>query len=421
MEIFNINKEKVREKAGSSPLQDAELSGKVSRMIGEIRENGVQACLQYTLEFDKIGMRKQDLVTLPAKTPVPAGIPSDFKKAFKKAIANIHAFHKKQKPNDYQISLGKGAYAGERWIPLERVGCYVPGGSAPLISTVMMTVIPAKIAGVRSITVCTPPDKSGKTNPYILYACKELKVDQILNLGGVQGIAALALGIGIEKVQKIVGPGNRYVTEAKRQLYGEIDIDMLAGPSEVCILADDSADGTFIAADLLSQIEHDPFSEGVLVTTSGKLIDKVILALKEQKQMLSRKEILERSIHNIRLIRVKNLEEAVNAVDQIAPEHLEVMTREKKLEKYPFKAGAVFLGNFTSVPVGDFYGGTNHVLPTGRRAAFSSPLSVYDFYRRSQYLKYDEAMIRSNGKYISLLAGCEGLPAHKNTIDLRMK
>ena len=300
------------------------------------------------------------------------------------------------------------------------MGCYVPGGTAPLISTVLMTVIPAKIAGVKSIVVATPPAKDGTIHPYILYACKLLGVETVLKLGGIQGISAMALGAGLAPVQKIVGPGNRYVTEAKRQLYGIVDIDMLAGPSEVCILADDSANPDYIASDLLSQIEHDGYAKGILISLNEELIGKVIDSIKTLMEKLGRKKILSQSLKNLLFIYEPDKSEVLKLSDRFAPEHLEVMVSSKEFEKHPYKAGAVFFGNYTPVAVGDFFGGTNHVLPTSRRASFSSPLSVYDFFRRSHFIRYDKQAIRKNGKYIETLADCEELPAHKNSVTVRI-
>lgn len=284
-----------------------------------------------------------------------------------------------------------------------------------------MTVIPAKLAGVKSVVVCTPPGKNGGVNPYILRACELAGADQLLKLGGAQGIGALAFGFaGFQRVDKIVGPGNRFVTEAKRQVFGVVDIDMLAGPSEICVLADETANASFIAADLLSQIEHDPEAIGVVVSTSKKILDAIPPELERQKQELSRKAIIESALKNVKLLHVSSLQDGIRCVDALAPEHLEVMVKDvEKIAKHPFKAGAVFLGDFTPVAVGDFFGGTNHVLPTFGRATFSSPLSVYDFYRRSSFIGYSEKKMTKVGALIETLANREQLPAHEHSVAIR--
>lgn len=400
---------------------DPNLHETVKNIIDDISLNGASACVKYTKQFDKIDLNTDNLVINPQEIDIENEISKDFKESISHAIQNIRRFHKHQKPKNFKLKLGVNGIAGENWIPLDHVGCYIPGGTAPLVSTTMMTVIPAKIASVKNITVATPPQSNGQINPHIIYVCKLLGVNQILTLGGIQAIAALAFGIGVSKVNKIVGPGNRYVTEAKRQLYGIVDIDMLAGPSEVCILADKCAKPEFIAADLLSQVEHDTNALGVVISTSKEILEKTILEINIQKPVLGRQEILEKSFNNLKFVFEPNLNEAIKLVDLFAPEHLEIMLKNSdSLIKYPFKAGAIFVGHYTPVAVGDFYGGTNHVLPTEKRANFSSPLSVYDFLRRSHYIRYDEKTLKSKSRHIEILAETEKLPAHKNSVSIRL-
>ncbi len=397
------------------------LADQVRAILTKVCQRGLTACLDYTLKFDQVRLTKKS-VLLSAPYFSGKWEDKDFDKAIREAIRNIRAYHQKQKPGGFSLQ-SKGVLSGERWIPLDRVGCYVPGGSAPLISTVLMTVIPAKLAGVAHVIVCTPPGKDGGVNPYILRACDLAGADQILNLGGAQGIGALAFGFqGFQRVDKIVGPGNRFVTEAKRQVFGVVDIDTLAGPSEICVLADETANVSYIAADILSQIEHDPEAIGVIVSMSRKILDAIPMELEKQKQDLSRKMILDSALKNVRMVLVDSLEDGIRCVDALAPEHLEVMVKNpKRILKHPFKTGAIFLGNFTPVAVGDFFGGTNHVLPTSGRALFSSPLSVYDFYRRSSFIGYSRKKMIEVGHLIKTLANREQLPAHEQSVTIRLK
>ncbi|MBN2143283.1 MAG: histidinol dehydrogenase [Candidatus Aureabacteria bacterium] len=409
-----------------SGKQDFLLEEAVRRIIQQVREQGVKACIELTKRFDQIRLREKDMViSVSSRSKIVLKDP-EFEEAVLHSMKNIALFHEKQKMKGFVFEPESGVRMEERWIPLDSVGCYVPGGSAPLVSTVLMTVIPAKLAGVKRIVLCTPPDKKGGVNPYICYVAQKLGVNQILLLGGAQAIAALAFGIkGLEPVQKIVGPGNRYVTEAKRQLFGTADIDMLAGPSEICILADGSARPEFIAADVLSQLEHDPHARAHVISTSAKILEETNRQVHLQKKSLSRKSIVEKALENknLHFLLGKTLEACLNRVDSIAPEHLEVMMNPlpDKIRKYPFKAGAVFFGSHTPVVVGDVFGGTNHVLPTGGRAAFSSPLSVYDFYRRSSSLSYSKDYFFRVGRQIEKLSSVEELPAHCQSVAIRLK
>lgn len=424
MKIFEINTNNLKSLADFLPViddNDISIKEKVQTIIEKVKKYGVNACIDYTYKFDGVKLDKDSILIDVKKAKVPDINNSLFEKALNKASNNILKFHSKQKVTPFKIKEGKN-FCEERWMPLNRVGCYVPGGSAPLISTVMMTVIPAKVAKVSSVVVCTPPQKDGKVHPLILYLCKKLKVDKILLSGGAHGIAALSYGFSnFLPVDKIVGPGNKYVTEAKRQVFGDVSIDMLAGPSEVLIIADKTASSAHIASDLLAQLEHDKDASGVLVTDSKDIIEKVEKEILKQKELLSRKMIIEGSLKNLKLIYTDKIENALKIADFLSPEHLEIMVKNiSKFAKYNFKAGAVFLGGYTPVAVGDFFGGTNHVLPTKRRAAFSSPLSLYDFMRRVQYIHYSHKKLQKDLRLIESIAEMECLPAHKNSVSIRM-
>lgn len=406
---------------------DAKIRETVTEVLQAVRTKGLTACLDYTLEWDKVKLAPSGVhIQLEGKF-ANAALDSQFWKAAENAVMNIREFCKHQIYQGFEIKKD-GRTLGEKVVPLDRVGCYVPGGSAPLISTVMMTVIPAKMAGVREVVVCTPPEKhTGKINPYILALCQYLEVNEVLLLGGAQSIAALSFGLkpagdfaGFRPVQKIVGPGNMFVTEAKRQVFGTVDIDMLAGPSEIAVLSDGFAVPDFIAADLLSQLEHDPNALGVYVTVSEEELNKVVKAFHQQLETSERQGILSKSCPNVVFILTSDVISAAAMINEIAPEHLEIMVKDRQvLKDIHFKAGAVFWGDHTPVAVGDFYGGTNHVLPTAGRASFSSPLSVYDFMRRTQYVEFTGKGIREHAPYIQILAEKEMLPAHENSVKLR--
>ena len=426
MKIIDLSKSNIDEISQTisniTLSEPADVSTIVSDIINKVKTGGLKTCLNLTREFDKVELNNSTYF-LDLKNFESFELPDqEFKQAFLKAKNNITSFHQEQKSNSFAKTSSLFSFQ-EQWIALDSVGCYVPGGSAPLISTILMTVIPAKLAGVKSITVSTPPSKDGEINPYILYVCKELGVDKILKLGGAQAIAAMALGLpDIKKVDKIVGPGNKFVTEAKKQLFGTVDIDMLAGPSEICIIADEKAPADFIASDILSQLEHDKEAIATVITNSKHLIHKVQDQLKKQTNSLSRKNILDLSCNNITGILISDIEHSKKIADLIAPEHLEIMVDDAvSFSNYPFKAGVVFIGEYTPVAVGDFYGGTNHVLPTGKRSAFSSSLSVYDFFRRVNYLHYSKEKLLKEGKYIEKLAEIEGLDAHLKSISIRLK
>ena len=346
----------------------------------------------------------------------------DFLAALKRAAANIYDFHTRQKQQSRIDAQGNGIITGQRVRGLHRVGVYVPGGTAPLFSSVLMNVIPAKVAGVGEIIMATPPGRGGRPDPNIIAAALEAGVDRVFLMGGAQAVAALAYGTEtVPKVDKIVGPGNIFVATAKKQLYGVVDIDMIAGPSEILVIADSSADPEFLAADLMSQAEHDPMASAVLITDSASLAERTVEALSRQVEKLSRREIIEKSLDGFGAVIVcDTMDEAVDFANQLAPEHLEVCCEN------PFEylgrldnAGSVFLGHYSPEPLGDYYAGANHVLPTGGTARFFSPLSVDDFVKKSSFIYYPREELLKAADDIILLAETEELTAHANSVRVR--
>jgi len=395
----------------------------VEDIVNSVRANGDKAVLEYTRMFDGV---KID----PGEIKVAAGeiekacnnVDSKLVEVIRKAGRNIENFHLKQKEKSWFTTEQEGVVLGQLYRPLETVGVYVPGGTAPLPSSVLMNVIPAKVAGVGKIIMATPPGKDGSINPAILVAAKEAGVDEIYRMGGAQAIAALAFGTEtVPKVDKIVGPGNIYVNTAKRIVFGYCDIDMFAGPSDITVVADESANSCYIAADLLSQAEHDVLSSSILVTCSEKLAYEVKDEVERQFSYLTRKEILTRSLNdNSAIIIVESIERAVDIANIIAPEHLELCVKEPfNLLGCVKNAGAIFLGSFASEPLGDYFAGPNHVLPTSGTARFFSPLSVADFVKKSSVISYTRNALQQVKDDIILFAEAEGLTAHANAIRIR--
>ena len=395
----------------------------VSEIIENVKENGDKAVNDYTLKFDG---------SLPEYYEVPQDVindaleeaDEDFVNALLNSMENVADFHNRQRENGFMHSKDNGVMLGQRVRGLERVGLYVPGGTAAYPSSVIMNAIPAKIAGVKEIIMVTPPLKDGTPNKDILVAAAVCGVDRIFLTGGAQAVAALAYGTeSIPKVDKIVGPGNIYVATAKKLLYGQVDIDMIAGPSEILVMADETADPKFIAADLMSQAEHDKLASSILLTTSEEIADKTIAEIERQMQYLSRKDIIEKSLDDYGMIIICDCPHcAVELANAIAPEHLEVLM--KNPTEYIGKldnAGSVFLGQYASEPLGDYYAGPNHVLPTSGTARFFSPLSVYSFVKRSSYIYYTEEALREAKDDIVLIAEKEGLTAHANAIKVRFE
>ena len=400
---------------GGSP----EIEQNVRAILDDIKNNGDTAVIKYTKAFDSL--------TLKSLRITPAEIKQHAKKAEKDVLnalkisaKRIRDFHKSQKEKSWSFSE-KRNLLGQVIMPLERVGVYVPGGKASYPSTVLMNVIPAQVAGVKEIALCVPTPK-GEINPYVMAAIDSLGIKEVYRIGGAQAIGAMAYGTAtIKKVDKIVGPGNVYVATAKKMVFGEVDIDMIAGPSEILIIADETANPAFIAADLLSQAEHDELASSILITNSKKLSYKVSRQLDEQLSKLTRKEIAGKSLDNYgAIIITKNLKDAVALSNGIAPEHLEIMT-EKPMAILPVikNAGAIFLGEWTPEPLGDYSAGPNHTLPTGGTARFSSPLGVYDFIKRSSLLMFTKEGFTRLSSTVRTIAAAEGLEAHRKAITVR--
>lgn len=395
----------------------------VSAIIEDVKENGDDAVKKYTLKFDG---------NLPQYYEVPREVindalteaDTDFVNALLNAQENIADFHNRQVEQGFINPKENGVILGQRIRGLERVGLYVPGGTAAYPSSVLMNAIPAKIAGVKEIIMVTPPLKDGTPNKDILVAAAICGVDRIFMSGGAQAIAALAYGTEeIPKCDKIVGPGNIYVATAKKLLYGTVDIDMIAGPSEILVMADDTANPKFAAADLMSQAEHDKLASSIMITTSEKLADETIAEINRQKEYLSRKEIIEKSLDRYgALIIADSREKAVELANRIAPEHLEVLMKNPmELLGSLDNAGSVFLGHYASEPLGDYFAGPNHVLPTSGTARFFSPLGVASFTKRSSYIYYTKEALEEVKDDIVLIAEKEGLTAHANAIKVRFE
>ncbi|MBK1810332.1 histidinol dehydrogenase [Clostridium sp. YIM B02505] len=395
----------------------------VERIISAVRKDGDEAIRTFTEEFDGVTLDRLKVSELEIEDAF-SKVSSGIKKALEKAIANIEYFHKKQIRQSWVSTEENGVIMGQKVSPLDKVGVYVPGGSAAYPSSVLMNVIPAKLAGVKKIVMVTPPKKDGSIDSNILVAAKLAGVSEIYKVGGAQAIAALAYGTDtIPKVDKIVGPGNIYVALAKRVCYGKVDIDMIAGPSEITIVCDEKANPRFLAADLMSQAEHDKLASSVLITTSKILAEEVNKQVNIQIQNLSRKEIIEASLKNYGgILVVKSLDEAIAMANTIAPEHLELMIENPIAYLGKVKnAGSIFLGQYSPEPLGDYMAGPNHVLPTNGTARFFSPLSVDDFIKKSSYIYYTEEALRELSEDIITLAKAEGLDAHGNSIKVRVE
>lgn len=395
----------------------------VSNIIKDVRKNGDKALKSYTEKFDRV-MLDDFEVSIEELDECFIKVEKNFIENLEEAKENIEYYHNAQKGRGFILNKDNGIFLGQRVIPLDSVGVYVPGGTAAYPSSVLMNVIPAKVAGVKEIIMITPPNKEGKLNPYIGVAAKIAGVSKIYKVGGAQGIAALANGTeSIPKVDKIVGPGNVFVATAKRLVFGKVDIDMIAGPSEILVIADENANPKYIAADLMSQAEHDRLASSILVTTSKKLYKDVEKELEIQIKDLDREEIIEESLRNYgKAIICNSIEECIEVSNRFAPEHLELMVdNSMELLGKVRHAGSVFLGNNTPEPVGDYFGGTNHVLPTNGTARFYSALSVDSFIKKSSFLYYSEEAIKRDGEKIINIANKEGLTAHANSVKVRLK
>ena len=398
-----------------------DVAGIVTEIIGNVRENGDKALFEYCEKFDKAKLTTLQ-VTKEEIDEAAASVGEDFLRILRTAAENIRKFHQKQVRNSFIINDEDGILMGQKIIPVDRAGLYVPGGTAAYPSTVLMDSIPAKIAGVRELVMVTPPNAEGKVNPYILAAASVAGVDKIFKVGGAQAIAALAYGTeSIPRVDKIVGPGNAFVAEAKRQVFGQVSIDMIAGPSEILILADGTGDPVCVAADMLSQAEHDRMASAVLVTTSADFAEAVKAELNRQIPLLPRREIAEASIDNYgKIILAETMEEAIEASNEIAPEHLELYMDDPfaYLDKIE-NAGSIFMGKNCPEALGDYMAGPNHTLPTSGTAKFSSPLSVDDFVKKTQYTYFTEEALGGLYRDVAFFAEKEGLSAHARSAESR--
>ena len=407
-----------------SPNNYGEFEGRVNAIIEEVRNNRDQAVFNYTKQFDGADINAGNiLVTEEEIAEAYEQVDTTLLAVIRKSLVNIKKYHEKQVQNSW-FTTEDGIILGQKVTALATVGVYVPGGKAVYPSSVLMNVLPAKVAGVDRIVMCTPPGKDGKVYPSTLVAAKEAGVDEIYKVGGAQAIAAMAFGTeSVPKVDKIVGPGNIYVALAKKAVFGYVSIDSIAGPSEILVLADETANPRYVAADLLSQAEHDEMASAILITTSQKLAEEVSAEIDQFVAELSRKEIIQKSLDNYGYILVAdNMEEAIDTVNAIASEHMEIVTAD------PFhvmtkirNAGAIFIGEYSSEPLGDYFAGPNHVLPTNGTAKFFSALSVDDFIKKSSIISYSREALKKVHKDIEQFAECEKLTAHANSIRVRFE
>ncbi|MCM1308586.1 MAG: histidinol dehydrogenase [Butyrivibrio sp.] len=408
-----------------SPNNYKEYEDRVDAIIANVREKGDRAVFEYTAKFDGFALNAGNItVTKEEIEQAYREIDPELVGVIRRALANIRDYHAKQKRNSWFDANPKGTILGQKITPIAKVGVYVPGGKAAYPSSLLMNVIPAKVAGVEKIIMCTPPAKDGKIYCGTLVAANEAGVDTIYKAGGAQAIAAMAYGTeSIPKADKIVGPGNIYVALAKKAVYGQVGIDSIAGPSEILVLADETANPRYVAADLLSQAEHDELASAILVTTSRELAKKVSDETDAFIKELSRGDIITRSLENYGYILLaKDMDEAVDITNEIASEHLEIVTREPFRTMTEIKnAGAIFLGEYSSEPLGDYFAGPNHIIPTNGTAKFFSPLEVDDFIKKSSVVSYSREALEEIHKDIEKFAEAEGLTAHANSIRVRFE
>ena len=429
MRIVNLTKEATENILENllkrSPNNYGDFEGSVAEIVANVRKNKDEAIFEYSKKFDGADINADNiLVTEEEIKEAYEKVDETLLNVMRKALVNIRSYHEKQKQNSWIVTEDNGAILGQKVTPLQRVGVYVPGGKAVYPSSVLMNIVPAKVAGVDEIIMTTPPGRDGKVNPSTLVAAKEAGADKIYKVGGAQAIAALAFGTeSIPKVDKIVGPGNIYVALAKKAVFGYVSIDSIAGPSEILVLADETANARYVAADLLSQAEHDEMASAILVTTSQKLAEEVSKEVVGFVAELSRKEIIQKSLDQFGYILVADdMETAVATANEIAPEHLEIITVN------PFEtmtkirnAGAIFLGEYSSEPLGDYFAGPNHVLPTNGTAKFFSPLGVDAFVKKSSIISYSREALQPIYRDIVQFAECEQLTAHANSIRVRFE
>ncbi|HIR26753.1 MAG TPA: histidinol dehydrogenase [Candidatus Choladousia intestinigallinarum] len=408
-----------------SPASYGEYESRVAQIVSDVRREKDQALFRYTEQLDGVRLTQETIrVTQEETEEAYQAVDSSLLEVIRKSLANIKAYHEKQKRYSWFDSTPEGTILGQKVTPLSVAGIYAPGGKAAYPSSVLMNVVPARVAGVPKIIMATPPGKDGKVTPATLVAAKEAGVDEVYKMGGAQAIAAMAFGTeSVPKTDKITGPGNIYVALAKKEVYGHVGIDSIAGPSEILVLADETANPRYVAADLLSQAEHDEMASAILVTDSQELADKVEEEIQGFLKVLSRSEIIKKSLDTYGFILVADsMDEAIEAANAVASEHLEIVTRD------PFQvmtriqnAGAIFLGDYSSEPLGDYYAGPNHVLPTNGTARFFSPLSVDDFVKKSSIVYYSREALAKAQKDIVAFAKAEHLTAHANSISVRFE
>ena len=407
-----------------SPNSYGEYEGRVNAIIEKVRAQKDQAIFDYTKAFDGADINAGNILVTEAEiAEAYEKVDPALLEVIRKALVNIRKYHEKQMQNSW-FTCEDGIILGQKVTPIGIAGVYVPGGKAVYPSSVLMNVLPAKVAGVGRIIMCTPPGKDGKVYPSTLVAAKEAGVDEIYKVGGAQAIAAMAFGTeSIPKVDKIVGPGNIYVALAKKAVFGHVSIDSIAGPSEILVLADETANARYVAADLLSQAEHDEMASAILITTSEELAEKVSKEIDGFVAVLSRKEIIQKSLDNYGYILVaENMDDAIDTVNQIASEHMEIVTKDPFHVMTKVKnAGAIFIGEYSSEPLGDYFAGPNHVLPTNGTAKFFSALSVDDFIKKSSIISYSREALMKVHQDIEQFAECEKLTAHANSIRVRFE
>ncbi|WP_026651213.1 histidinol dehydrogenase [Butyrivibrio proteoclasticus] len=408
---------------GRNPGSYTEYENTVNEIIDNVRKNGDKALFDYTLKFDKCEINESSVrVTDKEIEDAYKELNPAFVEVMKKSAENIRLFHEKQKRNTWIETREDGSILGQRILPIEISGVYVPGGKAAYPSSVLMNVVPAKVAGVERIVMCTPPGKDGKVNAGTLVAANIAGVTEVYKVGGAQAIAAMAFGTkSVPKVDKITGPGNIFVALAKKACFGHVSIDSIAGPSEILVLADETANPRFVAADLLSQAEHDEMASAILITTDKALAEQVSKEIDEFLKTLSRSEIIKKSLDNYGYIFVADsMERAIEGANAVASEHLEIITKDPYETMTKIKnAGAIFLGSYSSEPLGDYYAGPNHILPTNRTARFFSPLNVDDFLKKTSIISYSRDALMKVHEDIELFAKEEGLTAHANSIAVR--
>ena len=408
-----------------SPNNYGKYEDAVADILAKVKAEGDEALFAFTREFDKVEVTKETIRVTPEEIEEAYKlVDPSLIDVIKKALVNIRSYHEKQLQNSWFTSTTDGTMLGQKVTALNRVGVYVPGGKAVYPSSVLMNIVPAKVAGVDRIVMTTPPGKDGKVNPSTLVAANEAGADEIYKVGGAQAIGALAYGTeSIPKVDKIVGPGNIFVALAKKAVYGYVSIDSIAGPSEILVLADETANPRFVAADLLSQAEHDELASAILITTSEKLAEEVSKEVDGFCEVLSRKAIIEKSLENYGYILIApDLDTAIETANEIASEHMEIVTANPFEVMTKIKnAGAIFLGEYSSEPLGDYFAGPNHVLPTNGTAKFFSPLSVDDFIKKSSIISYSRDALHAVYKDIAQFADCEQLTAHANSIRVRFE